>query len=402
MMDDKFRKVHYTIRNIYDLRQALLRMESQGIDLGRIKSIYYSMMQVSDPEKIGNEQTFKDATIYGYDLPFEIDKGPYIEDLEEARQEALCLLKWIEGREELSLNYIAFSNSEGFHLPCRVAWQFPKRRRERLKFLIGKQKLYKDSLLSLGIKADVDVIDYSRVLKLPSGIINPETGYMTHIISKRMLKKPIEEILSHIPCHDNGMRPSIGRKPEMTEEDRAGKARYISPPFKRDGNAYEQGRTLHSQIFISNKVFGIKDRYVPLFRWSNIGEKSVRNILKKTMKRFELSDTLLIKDMTGYYAISFKTTSSARIEKILRYAKSDNLKEFQRNGIARMPVSKRLKEGKEVSDVMLLEDIKGSNDAFMSRPHTEFLNKVFRLNKTFANMHGNGLKTTTTKISGRE
>src|SRR5512137_776885 len=168
-----FLKVQDRIRSEEELRRWLARY--------RPSDVYYSTSCWLVPENLGRRERtpLSDNIFISSDIVFDIDRSPFsVENLEVARKDTLRLLRFCDN-ERLTVKYIAFSGSKGFHVICADPYRyndpFPLVREDLTK---AARREIVARVLAEEITIDTKITaDTRRIIRVP-GTINSKTGYV--------------------------------------------------------------------------------------------------------------------------------------------------------------------------------------------------------------------------------
>lgn len=159
-------------------------------------------------------------------------------------------------------------------------------------------------------------------------------------------------------------------------------------------------------LYITNQVMAIKGRYVPFFVYNSTNLKKIEKRLEKTAKRYPLTDIYLFHICDQFkpktYGICLKSFQKRRLKKIIWYAHSANLSEFEKYKVLRLQFSGRMfgNESYMEDGPKYLKTIKSSEDinkkSFISRGHFNFLKSFGVPLFDFQNQHGDNNVMTTT------
>ncbi len=317
----RFLKVRDRIRDEKTLQQWLVRY--------RPSDVYYSTSCWLSPENIGRrEKTPLSANIFlSSDIVFDIDRSPFShENLELARLDTRDLLVFCANKN-LTVKYIAFSGSKGFHVVCSDPHRYddvnPLAREDQAKAV--RRKIIAD-VQAEGINIDPKITaDTRRIIRVP-GTINSKTGYVCTVLTPSQLEKPVHKILKYIPRIDplTPLIPQTGAIPRVGDERPLRGYRIISWLCHRLGVRSKPHHPVSYATFMVNAVPGI-ERQIPIFVYS------ARRNLKKTeaelialQDTYGLSDIILYRSETEITAVCLRTFPLRRLEKIIAASTSSN------------------------------------------------------------------------------
>ena len=241
-------KINDQIRDVKTLRKYLLRYLPTAV--------FYSTSAWLNPRKIGSLSPNLTNNLFLYnDLVFDIDNI----NLEDARKDAINLIE-IMTKLGYNLESIRFTGAKGFHVffkdktkinikdPIKRELYYKEKRKELLNYLL-KNNINLDSSVTLNTRS---------IIRLPC-TVNCKTGYVCTEINHDELKKPIDEILENVKRIKIVPKSMIGGDAE---------AKFIRN-LRLTIDKYQNQIYDYDAYFISNKVLGLKDRYVVFLRYKN-------------------------------------------------------------------------------------------------------------------------------------
>jgi hypothetical protein len=260
---------------------------------------------------------------------------------------------------EFKLDHVAFTGNKGFRLVYIREDELPKKPRDRLDFINQNRKTYIAQVLHeieknasnpriyrtealLDIEVTANPMTIIRVL----GTAHSKTGYITTAIAPSLLRRPMEQLITHIPFIGT-VRPGIpsgemtlggGAKPspcpwlEQKGKDVAGLASFPPSPDVR--------------YYITNRVLGVKRSFVPIFIY--VKEQAYfENELVRLQQRYNLGSIYVFDMPKHYVAISLKTMQRRQLQKVLNESSSKTKHDFRKFkrifAPFRMGFSKKLK-----------------------------------------------------------
>lgn len=381
-----FLKLQDRIRSEEELQRWLLRY--------RPSDIYYSTSCWLVPENLGRRERtpLSDNIFLSSDIVFDIDRSPFSMDtLELARQDTLRLLTFCNDNN-LTVKYIAFSGSKGFHVICADNHRYddpsPLVREDMAK---AARKEIITRVLAEGIAIDMKITaDTRRIIRVP-GSINSKSGYICTMLSQEQLAEPISVILKYIPRVNAGT-PLI---PARGDDRPLRGSRIISWLCHRFGVRSKPALRFSYSTFLVSSV-PQTPLQVPLFMFSPHNRiERVVSMLTAVQEQYGLSDIYLYRSGTGISAICLRTFSIRRLEKIIRASGSTNFgtlvkykQLFFRIGEVRDENQKLLAKTPEF--VKTLAAPQENNARFISRPHYYFMKEFIPSLRTYPRMHGGG------------
>ncbi len=286
--------------------------------------VYYSTSCWLAPVNVGARSDLVSENLFLYsDLVFDIDgENSEIKNIEKARKESIKLLKFLD-EHKISIKYLAFSGSKGFHIVCEDPFKntlkCPLEREEKNRRNSRQISL---NVFDSGIKTDSRVtIDTRRILRVP-GTINSKSGYCCRIINREdLLQNPAKEIIKNTKSINiSALVIPRGDDQEFTF------LRKILGLYRF--RARSNPPLYYYASFLSNKVVSTK-LFVPIIEFKKINESKIILKLISIMKTYKLSDAFLFKG-EYYFTILPFALQKRRIEKILKLANSLNLTSFRK------------------------------------------------------------------------
>ncbi|MFX0173155.1 MAG: hypothetical protein ACFE9L_14760 [Candidatus Hodarchaeota archaeon] len=312
----RFWKLPYQISNNKSFNKWIQRRKPLDV--------YYSTSCWLSPTTVGAKGEILSENLFLFsDLAFDIDGKDYrIKSLEKARKETITLLEFLKDHN-ISVKYIAFSGSKGFHVVCKDPFnrsiEDPLEREEKTKEM---KKQIAQELLNQGIKIDSRVtVDSRRILRVP-GTINSRSGYCCRILANGELQnyhaKEIVKKTNHIDLSARVIPRGNDRKITFLRKI-LGLYRFrarSNPPL------------FYYASFLSNKVTGTK-LFIPIIELRKTNEFKILKEIYSIMETYKLSDAFLFKG-DFYFAILPFALQKRRVEKILDASNSPNLSSFNK------------------------------------------------------------------------
>ncbi len=239
-------------------------------------------------------------------------------DLRIAQKDGRKIVNKLKDNPKLSLYEITFSGNKGIHLLYKMKLQSIADPAKRIKYIQKQKEIILNEILKLKLKTmnplhEGIVKDVFRVRACPHSI--KSSGNVVQPLDLNdFMKKDIYTLISiHKPreAKANDMKVATVESFNTTVSGK-GRAGLIS-----------------SQLYYmaaNNFVYGIKDQYVTVLKHRN--NKFNIHVLKNIQKRHQLSDfyTEVIGDYT--YSYNSKLVDFPKLIKIMRQAKSLNLRWF--------------------------------------------------------------------------
>jgi hypothetical protein len=310
------------------------------------------------------------------DLVFDIDIGGEIKTLEDARQHAVTLHKFLESKR-INVRYSAFSGGRGFHIVCNDPWKSEITEENPLNRemkAIEKRKWIVKEAKSEGIVFDEKVtVDPRRIIRLP-GTINSKTGFACTVLGKNELESDTREIIKLTKRHSINA-PRIPYLWEMTTDFIFRKisglmGRLGVRPMPNQGPCYS--------TFITSNIPKTRLK-IPVLEFSGqrkIGE--ITGIIEKVQHNYGLGDIFVFSDGDRITAYSLKAVSRRRAEKILFAAGSINLNACKKYGCTFARVGRSIGVDGVIAhrEPKLIKVLESNLQGQASRPHFEFLSSL--------------------------
>jgi hypothetical protein len=381
-----FLKLQDRIRSEEVLRKWLVRY--------RPSDVYYSTSCWLVPENLGRRERtpLSDNIFLSSDIVFDIDRSPFsVENLELAREDTLKLLAFCDDNR-LSVKYIAFSGSKGFHVICADPRRYddpsPLVREDRAK---AARKEIIGRVLADGIAIDTKITaDTRRIIRVP-GTINSKTGYVCTVLSREQLAEPVSTILKYISRIDPGT-PLI---PARGDDRPLRGTRIISWLCHRIGVRSKPTPAFSYSTFLVSSVPGTTLQ-VPLFTYPPYSRiERIEPLLIAVQEQYGLPDIYLYRSVTGISAVCLRTFPLRRLEKIIKASGSVNYGTLVKYKQLFFRVGEvRDENGNLISGppefVKILPAQEENNARYISRPHYDFLKDFVPGLREFPRMHGKG------------
>jgi hypothetical protein len=381
-----FLKLQDRIRSEEELRRWLARY--------RPSDVYYSTSCWLVPENLGRRERtpLSDNIFLSSDIVFDIDRSPFSAgNLELARQDTLRLLTFCDDTH-LTVKYIAFSGSKGFHVICADARRYdhpsPLVREDMAK--TARREIIA-RVLAEGIAIDTKITaDTRRIIRVP-GTINAKSGYVCTVLSREQLAEQVSVILKYIPRVNAGT-PLI---PARGDDCPLRGSRIISWLCHRFGVRSKPTSPFSYSTFLVSSVPGTP-LHVPFFTYPPHSRiERILSLLAAVQEQYGLSDIYVYRSGTGISAICLRTFPLRRLEKIIRASGSTNFgtvvkykQLFFRIGDIRDENQKLIAGTPEF--VKTLAAPEENNARFVSRPHYHFMKEFVPALRTYPRMHGKG------------
>ncbi len=380
-----FLKVPDRIRSEETLQRWLIRY--------RPSDVYYSSSCWLVPENVGRRERtpVSDNIFLSSDIVFDIDRQPFSEDsLEQARRDTVRLLSFCE-ENDMTVRYIAFSGSKGFHVVCAD----PRRYSDPSPF--GREDAAKEvrrailsRVLSEGIAVDSRITaDTRRIIRVP-GTINSKSGYVCTVLTRDQLERPAGEILKYIPRVTTGTPPI----PLPGDDCPLRGARIISWLCHRIGVRSKPASYFSYASYLVNTVPSTPLQ-VPFFSYPGKNPQRAEKILVPVQERYGLSDIYLFRSSHGTDAVCLRSFPIRRLEKILKASASATFatlvkyrQTFFHVGTIRDQDQRCLSGPPEY--VKTLSAPPGNNERFISGPHYHFIKEFLPETAEYPRLHGEG------------
>ena len=372
LADGMFLKVTRRIRNWEDLREQLANTAPFDV--------YYSTACWLNPHQLGSKvgkDLLKNIMI-SCDLSFDIDIDAELENLEDARKQAVMLREYLHSRK-IDVRYSAFSGSKGFHVVCNDPWSNMKNEenpaKREMKAIQNRKEMVKE-VKAEGIVFDGKVtVDTRRIIRLP-GTINSKTGLACTILSsEEICKLDAGKILKIALKHSIGTPRILQSAQKMTRHFMFSKPR---GDVGRLGVRPAPKNELYFSTFVTNNIpkTRLKIPVLEFGSWKSVEE--VANIVRRVQRLYGLGDMFLFYDGNKFSAFGLKAVSRRRLEKILFAAGSLNLNACKKYGCTFMRVGKSIGVGGQVvrQEPAFVRVFESNLRGQASRPHFEFLTSM--------------------------
>jgi hypothetical protein len=327
-LDGHWKKIPLRINSSEKLRRAIISRDAGDV--------YFSTAAWLNPEKVGRKDgprgpgyVMADSLMLWDDYDFDFDADPVsLENLEITRKNAVKLVDYMKTKPDFKRDYINFTAGAGFHVNYKRNEKVSISPRDRIKEAGLNRKRFKYSLPE-DIIFDVNTsLNPLLVRRLP-GTPNTKTGYVSTIIPEEILRLPIKKLLEKIPFITK-TRPGIPLKREMT---------HILRTSNKMGGGDKAGlapRPKLSMPFMTNKVIGVKDRYVMALQYQP-GQKYEQDIIF-LQKHFKLSTVYVLEYEKYHWCITPQTFPKARLIKMMARTSCINKSQLWKYGHTLIPI----------------------------------------------------------------
>jgi DNA primase catalytic subunit len=383
LSQSKVIKIKSRIKNTDDLRKHLIKYTPI--------TVHYSISRWEDPTEIGSKFYKKNKNsgiILGNDLIFDVD-NPI---LEKSRLESLKIID-LMNKWGYPLKSIMFSGKKGFHIEFIDIVPDPKIEDNiiREEYFVNKRKDLITQLCNNGIVMDHKITINTRALMRLPLTINSATGYICTPISLHDLRtKSLKELLSNIQrLNYTGVADGVDFENSLIK-----KLRYSLNSKIRSLMPKSYGLTYDSYFFI-NKVYGLKENYIPVFRYNDMLLPEVLKTLKNLQKKFSLTDIYLFRTNVDdeYYAFCIKTFHKSKIIKILKDSHSSNKRIIYSFKPEFMRISPKYSNQEKIVACpelikILKSDKETNNNSFVSAAHKNLLDNLKAYSYNYPLVHG--------------
>jgi len=376
-------KIKSQIKNKDDLRKYLIKYTPI--------TVHYSISRWKNPVGIGSKFYKKNRDsdiILGNDLIFDVD-DPI---LEKSRLESLKIIRLMK-EWGYPLKSIMFSGNKGFHVEFFDI--VPDKKIEdhilREEYFINKRKDLIRKLSSSGIVIDYKITINTRALMRLPMTINSASGYICTPISLHDLEtKSLKDLLSGI----QRLKYTAVADGVDFENIIVKKLRYSIDSKIRESMPKYNGLTYDAYFFI-NKVYRLKENYIPIFRYNDMLLPEVIKTLRNLQKKFSLTDIYLFRTNVNeeYYAFCIKTFNKSHITKILKNSHSSNKRAIYSFKPEFMRISPKYCENKKIIDKPELIRVlrcrrEINNISFVSKSHMKLLRNLGFYCYSYPKTHG--------------
>jgi hypothetical protein len=331
------------------------------------KNVYESVSTWLNPLNVRHKNPTRGYLIADYVL---LDSMVFIDIDKQDKSEVLKVLEFFKDKEEYKLWKIV-SSGGGFHvyyddlgLKQALGKMHPK---HRIVFLQDRRRALEEALIKAGIDLDKGILlDPFRI----SRVIGTWNGN------------------KDAPCS------------EITLESLTAMTLNNTSVLSKSPRSRVRGPSIYLYKFISNMVDGLKDQYTTHIEITKNRDYSV--LAKQLQKRYKVGTIYAFDTGNRIALISLKIFDRRRIEKILKYAKAENLNSFLKYGHSWIKLSETLTD-KEIYPMNYLEMFYSETNGAFSIPHSKFIiNKVGELGFNEMNhvMSGRENKVRIAKIKG--
>ena len=381
-----FLKLQDRIRSEEVLRKWLVRY--------RPSDVYYSTSCWLVPENLGRRERtpLSDNIFLSSDIVFDIDRSPFsVENLELAREDTQKLLAFCDDNR-LSVKYIAFSGSKGFHVICADPRRYDNPSplvREDLAKAARKEIIGR--VLAEGIAIDTKITaDTRRIIRVP-GTINSKTGYVCTVLFREQLAEPVSTILKYIPR----VNPGTPLIPVKGDDRPLRGTRIISWLCHRIGVRSKPTPAFSYSTFLVSSVPGTTLQ-VPLFTYPSYSRiERIEPRLIAVQEQYGFSDICLYRSATGISAVCLRTFPLRRLEKIIKASGSVNYGTLVKYKQLFFRVGEVRDENQDLISgqpefVKVLPAPEENNARYISRPHYAFMKVFVPGLRKYPRMHGKG------------
>ena len=369
LLNGYFYKVKRKIRNSSDLQEFLV--EATPLD------VYYSTACWLNPHIIASrlEKDILKNIYISCDLSFDIDVSKLVNNLEEAKHQAIAIIDFLTGKG-FKIRYSAFSGSKGFHIVCDDPWKDestemdPKKR--EMRAIEDRKKLVKEAKDNLIIFDEKVTVDTRRIIRLP-GTINSKTGLICTPLSRKELESETEKILK-LATREVISALRISQKREMT----APSANKISGFLGRVGVRPKPQENITYSTFYTNNIPETRLK-IPIIEFEGwMKKEKIYSVIEKTQRQYGLGDIHVFKDDEKYWAVSIKAVTRRRVEKILHFTGSMNLNQSKKYGCTYTRIGKSIGVNGEVlqNEPILIKTITSELHGQASKTHLEFFQSL--------------------------
>jgi DNA primase catalytic subunit len=352
-----WRKVPERIKTKGELQKWILKLG--GVDL------YYSTSAWLNPQKVstkGDSGTYivSDNLILWNDLVFDIDAKEPIKErgLDLARKSTWNLYQGMKKYEDrFEFKYCAFTGYKGFRLVYQDKQTMPENARARLDYIENNRKIFIVKLLKdiksaskktklyfyklepfFDEKITINPLCVIRVL----GSVHSSTGFISTKIKPDLLRKPIKELIKHIP-HICKRRPGISVKREMTPSDRYPCPRLLNHAKDVSGLASLQFLFKEYRYYLTNKVLGIKKGFIPIFIYQD-NQKYYKKEVISLQNKYNLGPIFIFESYNTKVIFALKTMQRKQLLKVLNTSSSKSKNDFKKHKRIFAPFFMNLKE----------------------------------------------------------
>ena len=342
LSDGSWRKVKRKIRDVYDFKEALRKLG--GVDLYYSTSSWLNPHKISAKSKSGSYRV-ADNLLLGADLVFDVDAETPItlESLDLARKSASNLY---EGMKAFSDRFdfvdVQWTGGKGFRLfyedrcfgdsipsdPHKRIEHWTKNRKIFIDELLSyiKNKEFKSKFYKIRTFFDEEVSKNIMGVVRINGSVHGKTLMLCESIPVWLLRKPIKVILQKInslSCERLGILEKGNDNGPPNQKDRVPRPRTIK---REDDVASLASLPPTHKYFVSNKVFGVANLFVPVFKYFK-GQKYKKE-LKRLKEEYNLGTLYFYEHNDEWVILSLKTMQRRQLQKMLNKTKSRTKFEF--------------------------------------------------------------------------
>lgn len=351
-------KINKRIKTKEDLVEEIIKFHGE--------CIYISTTTWANPSRLGPKSIGSIAyrLMLNQRVVFDIDADVLsLDHLDNTRLTTIKVLEYMDSMERYELEHITFTGLKGF---CPSYYdhglELPAHPRHRIGYIEERRKRFIADLPE-DIKIDPCVYDATRIVKLPGSLHT--SGLVCTLITRKQLNQPIESLINSIHSINNIRPVRLYQKPMIVP---------VEP--KTEASAESSGLISPSKYYlasyITNKVPGIKDRYVLILSYSKI--QNYEGHIRFLQRKFEIGPVFLFDLDNKIYAISLRTFQAGRLKKIVSNSLAMNRWEFGKFHRMYMRIGK-LNFGSVFagSAPQYLKTLSSESSEYLSLPHAEFV-----------------------------
>lgn len=364
-------KIPKRIKTKEDLVEQILKFNGEIIYIGTATWL--------NPTRLGPKTQYRsiaDRTLLNHRVVFDIDaEALTLDHLDHCRQTTIKLLDYMSSKERYELEFITFTGLKGFGLSYHDhQLTLPLDPRKRISYIEKERREFINSMPE-ELKIDDCVYDITRVTKLPGSLHH--TGLVCTRLTRADLSQNIEKLLNSIYCINKWpvrlYKPMIAHR---RAKDKVGKER----------TGLISTNNLYLAHYISNKVAGVKKRFIPFFVY--YPAQNYEKHLRFVQREYSLGPIYIFDLDNKIYAISLRSFHPERLNKILNRSLSVTRWEFAKFHRLYMRIGQlRFRTGLEGKPPRYIKTLDGEIKEYRSFPHMEFL-KTFNINIPDGNFHG--------------
>lgn len=311
---------------------------------------------------------FADNIMLKSRLFFDIDHET---DIGLAQQDARKIIKYMAKKRGFKLSSVQFSGTKGLHLVFDRPQSKIESPNERIRYYRKQNELIIAEIKKLKLKTFDEthyniVKDMYRVYAAPLSV-KRSGGIVTPLDPEQFMAKDVKTLLP-----STVFRQAIEAKADDNQV--APVPDFVSAHPTSASGKERDGLSSYPYFYraVSNMVHGLKNNYVTVLK---IPEKKFSlTKLKSLQTRYKLSTFHIMKLGTTIYAVNLKLVQYKRLVKIMRAAKSQNLRMFLTRGQIPIPLSDEKRMDNSVINPMeylgRIDSKHGIKD-FHSKPHSD-------------------------------